>query len=107
MPSARDPLLVRLCLGIVRLCSAVVPSGSRADWRAEWEAEVRHRFDSIESEQNWSTRMDLLRRSLGAFPDAAWLRRQFTADADAIHDFRHAIRMLWKAPGFTMVAVFI
>jgi hypothetical protein len=51
--------------------------------------------------------MDLLRRSLGAFPDAAWLRRQFTADADAIHDFRHAIRMLWKAPGFTLAAVFI
>jgi putative ABC transport system permease protein len=107
MTPNRDPWLVRLCLGIVRLCSTVVPAASRADWRDEWEAEVRHRWDSLESEQNWSTRMDLLRRSLGAFPDAAWLRRQFTADADAIHDVRHAVRMLWKAPGFTMAAVFI
>ena len=107
MTYRRDPLLVRVCLGIVRLCSAVVPSSWRPDWRAEWEAEVRHRWDSLETEQNWSTRMDLLRRSFGAFPDAAWLRRQFTADADAVHDLRHATRMLWKAPGFTLAAVFI
>jgi putative ABC transport system permease protein len=105
--TSRDPLLVRICLAIVRLCSAVVPSGWRSDWRAEWEAEVRHCGDSLETDQNWSNHMDLLRRSLGAFPDAAWLRRQFTADADAAHDVRHATRMLWKAPGFTMAAVFI
>ena len=30
--------------------------------------------------------MELLRRALGSLPDAAWLRRQFTLDADAVHD---------------------
>jgi putative ABC transport system permease protein len=51
--------------------------------------------------------MDLFRRALGALPDAAWLRRQFTADADLVHDIRHGVRMLSKAPSFTLSAVFI
>ena len=51
--------------------------------------------------------MDLFRRVLGALPDAAWLRRQFTADADLVHDLRHGVRMLVKAPSFTIAAVFI
>jgi putative ABC transport system permease protein len=105
--SSHDPLVIRVCLTIFRLFSAVVPSASRDEWRAEWEAEVRHRWDSVEPNEDWSTRMDLLRRSLGAFPDAAWLRRQFTADADAVHDLRHGVRMLWKAPAFTISAVAI
>ena len=42
--------------------------------------------------------MDLLRRTLGAFPDAAWLRRQFTADAESVHDMKHGLRMLLKGP---------
>jgi putative ABC transport system permease protein len=51
--------------------------------------------------------MDLLRRALGTVPDAAWLRRQFTADADLVHDLRHGARMLVKAPMFTASAVLI
>ena len=49
----------------------------------------------------------MLRRSLGAIVDAAWLRRQFTLDADAVHDVSHGARMLAKAPGFTAVALFV
>jgi putative ABC transport system permease protein len=51
--------------------------------------------------------MDLFRRALGALPDAAWLRRQFTADADLVHDLRHGVRMLGRSPSFTASAVFI
>ena len=51
--------------------------------------------------------MDLFRRALGALPDAAWLRRQFTLDADVVHDVRHGARMLAKSPSFTLSAVLI
>jgi hypothetical protein len=38
--------------------------------------------------------MDLFRRALGALPDAAWLRRQFTADAEIVRDIRYGARAL-------------
>jgi putative ABC transport system permease protein len=105
----RAPLPLRACLTLLRVFALLVPSGSRRDWRAEWEAEVHHRWSTIEGGQrfDWSDRMDLFRRSLGALPDAAWLRRQFTADADIVHDLRHGVRVLWKSPSFTIAAVFI
>lgn len=51
--------------------------------------------------------MDLVRRSFGALPDAAWLRRQFTVDADVVHDLRHGLRMLWKSPAFALSSVLV
>ncbi len=109
MPRPSDPLALRLCLALVRMFSAVVPSKSRAEWQAEWEAEVRHRWDVLDERHrlDWRNRMDLFRRALGALPDAAWLRRQFTADADIVHDLRHGGRMLWKSPVFMLSAVLI
>ena len=43
--------------------------------------------------------MDLVGARLGALPDAAWLRRQFTADAEVVHDLRHGLRMLLQVAG--------
>ena len=105
----RDPLLLRICLGIVALAGRIVPRGARREWRREWESEFRHRYDRLRGEGpvDWSAHMDLLRRSLGAWPDAAWIRRQFTADAELVHDVRHALRLLAAAPGFTLTAVAI
>jgi putative ABC transport system permease protein len=109
MIAERDPLVVRLCLALLRVCSTVVPAASRQDWRAEWEAEIRHRWDLLDRQNHldWRTRMDLFRRALGALPDAAWLRRQFTADADLVHDLRHGLRMLLRSPSFALSAVLI
>ena len=81
----------------------LVPSASRRDWRAEWEAEIHYRW-AVDNRGRFdrSDFMDLFSRSLGALPDAAWLRRQFTADADVVHDVRHGVRILWKSPSFAL-----
>ncbi len=107
MTDLRDPLPLRLCLALVRVISALVPRPWRVDWRTEWEAEFRVRHSALLGARrlNWKSNTDLVRRAFGAFPDAAWLRRQFTSDAEVVHDVRHGLRMLGKTPTFTAAAV--
>ena len=87
----RDPFALRICLGLVGLFGRLVPRVRRGDWRAEWETEFRHRHDDLAARGglDWSSNMDLIRRAFGALPDAAWIRRQFTADSEVVHDLRH------------------
>jgi putative ABC transport system permease protein len=105
--SGRDRLPLRLSLGLVRAFSALVPRHWRREWRREWEAEFVHRQQSLDRRihNDWRSDMDLVRKALGALPDAAWLRRQFTSDAELVHDVRHGARMLRKSPTFTAAAV--
>jgi putative ABC transport system permease protein len=61
---------------IVAAASRLVPRALRTEWRAEWDAELRHR-ETVHD--RWvlrpaRSRLDLLRRSAGAFADAWWLR---------------------------------
>ena len=84
---------------IVGLASRIVPRAARSEWRREWESELHHGAHRPPG--------DLLRRSLGTLPDAAWIRRQFTADAEVVHDIRHAMRLLASSPGFAVTAVAI
>jgi putative ABC transport system permease protein len=93
---------------IVALTSVVVPRAERDEWRREWEAELEHRWATTRRRQtDWRSGMDLIRRASGAFPDAAWLRRQFTADADIVHDLRHTFRLALKSPGPTAIALLV
>ena len=106
MEPSRAPVL-RLCLGLIDLASRLVPAAQRPGWRQEWEAELLHRWDWMERQRRVGPRQqaDLVRRVMGALPDAAWLRRQLTLDADVVHDIRHGIRLLRRESGFAGAAV--
>src|SRR5688572_17613922 len=104
--SPRDPVALRICLLLVRLAARIVPKPDRELWEREWDAELRHRW-SPRARISRRGELHMVRRSFGAVVDAAWLRRQFTLDADVVHDAAHGVRMLAKAPGFTLVALLV
>ncbi|MGH9348674.1 MAG: ABC transporter permease [Vicinamibacterales bacterium] len=102
-------LILRLCLGILRAASRVVPSRDRDAWLQEWEAELRERWMRLARRNGLNRRqqIDLLRRILGSFRDAAWLRRQFTRDSELVHDVRHGLRLLRRSPGFAALGILV
>ncbi len=75
-------LLSRPHLGLIALVGVIVPRRLRADWREEWEAELRSReqllsdWDRLDRSHKW----ELMRRSSSAFWDALWLQRQRRED---------------------------
>src|SRR5215831_6040632 len=95
----------RFWLWLIRVIGVIVPLRLRANWRREWEAELRHReellaeWDRLDS----SHKLDLLRRSTSAFWDALWLQPKRLED-EMFQDMRFGARMLLKSKGFTMVA---
>src|SRR5215475_13468828 len=96
----------RFWLWLIRLIGVIVPRRLRAGWRMEWEAELRHREELLAEwdRLDWGAKLDLLRRSTGAFWDALWLQPKRLED-EMIQDLRYGVRMLLKNPGFSLMAV--
>src|SRR6185436_7128792 len=96
----------RFWLWLIRVIGVLVPRRLRADWRQEWEAELCYRelllaeWDKLD----WQNKLDLLRRSLGAFWDALRLQPKRLED-EMFQDLRYGVRMLVKSKMFTLVAV--
>src|SRR5262249_27446623 len=93
-------------LWLIRIIGVIVPRRLRADWRQEWGAEMRYREELLAEwdNLNWKTKLDLLRRSVGAFRDALLLQPRRLED-EMFQDLRYGVRMLLKNKSFTAVAV--
>jgi predicted permease len=95
-------------LWLIHFIGVIVPRRLRADWRQEWESELRCREFMLADwdRLDWRNRFDLLRRSTSAFWDALWLQPRRLED-DVFQDVKVGSRMLVKSSGFTLTAVLI
>ncbi|HEV2666958.1 MAG TPA: ABC transporter permease, partial [Blastocatellia bacterium] len=98
--------LSRPHLWLIRVIGVIVPQRLRADWRQEWEAELRYREQLLAEwdRLDWRAKLDLLRRSLGAFRDALLLQPKRLED-DMFQDLQFGLRMMLKSKTLTLVAV--
>ena len=93
-------------LWLIAVIGVIVPRRLRADWRQEWEAELRHRERLLAEwdRLDWRNKLELLRRSASAFWDALVLQPQRWED-EMIQDLRYGARMLAKSKVFTIAAI--
>ncbi len=98
--------LSRPHLWLIRVVGVIVPRRLRDDWRQEWEAELQYREEMLAEwdRLDWRNKLDLLRRSLGAFWDALLLQPRRMED-EMFQDLRFGARMLLKQPGFSAVVI--
>jgi macrolide transport system ATP-binding/permease protein len=95
----------RLWRWLIRFIGVTVPQRFRTRWRREWEAELEYREALLARWRrlDWGAKLELLRRSSGAFWDALLLQPRRLED-EMFQDLRFGLRMLLKNPGFTVVA---
>src|SRR5215468_3417342 len=104
MADATQTNRFRFWLWLIRTIGVIVPRRLRADWRREWEAELRHREETLTrwEQLDLHNKLDLLRRSTSAFWDALWLQPKRLED-EMFQDLRFGLRMLLKHKGVTAI----
>src|SRR4026208_2401112 len=106
MPASRRTTRFRFWLWLIAVIGVIVPRRLRADWRQEWESELRYR-EALLAEWDrldWGSKLDLLWRSTSAFWNALWLQHLRWED-EMFQDLRYGARTLLKQPGFTLIAI--
>src|SRR2546421_10087059 len=90
MADATPTTRFRFWLWLIRIIGVIVPRRWRADWRQEWEAELRYRELLLEEwdRLDWLSKPGLLRRNLGAFRDALLLQPRRWED-EMFQDLRY------------------
>src|SRR5438045_8930548 len=106
MKNAPNTTRFRFWFWLIRVSGVIVPRRLRADWQQEWEAELRNREALLAEwdKLDWRNKLDLLRRSLGAFRDALLLQPRRWED-EMFEDLRYGVGMLLKSTGLTAVAL--
>ncbi|HKQ76027.1 MAG TPA: ABC transporter permease [Blastocatellia bacterium] len=102
----RNRRISRPHLWLIRAIGVIVPQRLRADWRLEWEAELRSRETLLADWDKLDRRnkLDLLRRSVGSLWDALCLQPRRLED-EMFQDLRYGARMLLRQRAFTLAAV--
>jgi hypothetical protein len=95
-----------LHLRLIALLGLIVPRRLRSDWRCEWEAKlsVREALLAKWDRLDGRARLELVRRSAGAFRDALWLQTYRWED-DMVQDIRFGLRVMASNLGVTIVCV--
>ncbi|MBO0859294.1 MAG: ABC transporter permease [Chloracidobacterium sp.] len=99
---------MRRRLWLIKFIGVIVPRRLRAEWRQEWEAELRYRETLLTEWDKLDRRgkLALLWHSLGAFMDALWLQPKRLED-EMFQDLRYGMRMILNRPGFSAVVVLV
>ena len=105
MANSQQKTRFRFWLWLIQIIGVIVPRRIRAEWQLEWEAELQHREQLLADwdRLNWTTKLDLFRRSTSAFWDALWLQPK-RLEEEMFQDLQFGVRMLLKNKGFTAVA---
>lgn len=77
-----EPVFHAMDRGLLCCASLLVPKRQRAEWRLEWESELWHarRSNGISKASPWQAEREIAGFCLGAFQDAACLRRLWWRD---------------------------
>src|SRR5262249_43960746 len=87
-----------IAITLIGLIRFLVPRRRRAEWRAEWEAEIWYAAPR-------SNQAAMILRCGGALLHAIWLRKREWRLEMLIQDLTYALRTLLKKPAFTTMAI--